>query len=85
MTAPKKTGRYYKLTKADGTRRLVRAYNPASAIRHVSRNDWSAEAATADDMAELMMAGVLPENALSVVSEQESLDLDVQPDGGAEE
>lgn len=56
--------------KADGTHRLVRAGNPAQALRHVANGMFGVRVATASVVATLMSAGIALEDVASANDEQ---------------
>lgn len=56
--------------KADGSTRLVKATNPSQALRHVANAQFDVKAATATQVADLMVAGAKLE-LVSVAVEQE--------------
>ena len=51
--------------KADGTHRLVRAGNPAQALRHVANGMFGVKVATASVVATLMSAGISLEDVIA--------------------
>lgn len=59
--------------KADGSRRLVMAMNPAQALRHVAHAQYEVKSTTAVEVAELMGSGAKVEAAGE--PEQEELTL----------
>ena len=55
--------------KTDGTHRLVRASNPSQALRHVASSMFEVNAATANAVATLLVAGI-PLEEVSVANDQ---------------
>lgn len=59
--------------------RLVRARTQAAGLRHIARDSYSVETASADDVADAMAAGVKLEEAGSDPADAEQLDLPALP------
>ena len=57
--------------KADGSTRLVKATNPSQALRHVANAQFDVKAATATQVADLMVAGAKLEQAAAAVDATE--------------
>ena len=56
--------------KADGSRRLVMAMNPAQALRHVAHAQYEVKSTTAVEVAELMGSGAKVETVSTTTEEE---------------
>ena len=55
--------RVYKVVNKAGEKQAIRAQNPAQAIRHAARNEYTAKVASQSDLIDMLSAGIKVQDA----------------------